>query len=329
MPCDLDAFMDEYSKWHGSWCLIVCGIILKEPVAVAKLAQSEVAYASQRGEAYSADEVLSTLQDAARAAAASGKANEWALEQITRQGVARFMGVSSSLQALGVVEADDGGDLVLGLQRRRFRLAEVCPESVKAFAKSCNEAQPRFIEFLERANGTNAVDRTDGGRLATLCDDLTKLMTDTMAAAGLSCAAYIGRTAARKVVMAAVAVGQLGIVDWNLVTVGDVSAMCPDQMSALEAFPAKMCAANASNLVFGRPDRALFLSLWSCLFSDKSLEKLKEHQQAAVEQWLSSPEAAIAVQGFKGLSKGIAPCPAVLITTMFLNQPIKRQKPRG
>ena len=98
-----DAFMDEYSKWHGSWCLIVCGIILKEPVAVAKLAQSAVASASQRGEAYSADEVFGTWQDAARAAAASGKANEWALEQITRQGVARLMGVSSSLQVLGVV----------------------------------------------------------------------------------------------------------------------------------------------------------------------------------------------------------------------------------
>ena len=97
MPCDLDAFMDEYSNWHGSWCLIVCGIILKEPVAVAKLAQSAVASAYQRGEAYSADAVFSTLQDAARATAAYCEANDWALMQITRQGVARFMGVSSIL----------------------------------------------------------------------------------------------------------------------------------------------------------------------------------------------------------------------------------------
>ena len=328
MPCDLDAFMDEYPKWHGSWCLIVCGIILKEPVVVAKLAQSAVASASQRGEAYSADDVFSTLQDAARAAAASGEANDWALMQITRQGVARLMGVSSILQALGVVEADDDGDLVLGLQHKRFRLAEVCPESVKAFATACNEAQPRFSECMESANGPKAVDRTEGRRLTTLSGDLTVLMTDTMVAAGLSCAGYVGRTAARKVVMAAVAVGQLGRVAWNLVTVGDVITMCPDQMSSLEAFPAKMCATDASNLVFGRPDRALFLSMWSCLFSDKSLESLPEQQQAAVEQWLSSPEASIAVQGYKVLSKGIAPCPAVLINTMFLNKP-RRHRPRG
>ena len=328
MPCDLDAFMDEYSKWHGSWCLIVCGIILKEPVVVAKLAQSAVASASQRGEAYSADDVFSTLQDAARAAAASGEANDWALMQITRQGVARLMGVSSILQALGVVEADDDGDLVLGLQHKRFKLAEVCPESVKAFATACNKAQPRFSECMEIAKGPKAVGRSEGRRLTTLSGDLTVLMADTMGAAEMSCAGYVARTAARKVVMAAVAVGQLGRVAWNLVTVGDVITMCPDQMSSLEAFPAKMCATDASNLVFGRPDRALFLSMWSCLFSDKSLEKLPEQQQAAVEQWLSSPEASIAVQGYKVLSKGIAPCPAVLINTMFLNKP-RRPRPRG
>ena len=90
-----------------------------------------------------------------------------------------------------------------------------------------------------------------------------------------------------------------------------------------------MCATDASNLVFGRPDRALFLSMWSCLFSDKSLEKLPEQGEAAVEQLLSSPDAAIAVQSYKVLSKGIAPCPAVLINTMFLNKPGKRQRPRG
>jgi hypothetical protein len=68
--------------------------------------------------------------------------------------------------------------------------------------------------------------------------------------------------------------------------------------------------------------------MWSCLFSDKSLEKLPEQGQAAVEQWLSSPDAAIAVQSYKVLSKGIAPCPAVLINTMFLNKP-RRHRPRG
>ena len=60
-----------------------------------------------------------------------------------------------------MVEADDDGDLVLGLQHKRFRLAEVCPESVKAFATACNEAQPRFSECMESANGPKAVDRTE------------------------------------------------------------------------------------------------------------------------------------------------------------------------
>ena len=330
MPCDLDAFIDEYSKWHGSWCLIVCGIILKEPVVVAKLAQSAVASASQRGEAYSADAVFSTLQDAARAAAAYGEANDWVLMQITRQGVARFMGVSSSLQALGVVEADDDGDLVLGLQHKRFRLAKVCPESVKALATACSKLEPRFRELMESALGPQAVDRTDGGRLATLCNNLTLLMSDTMVAAGIASDRYVGKSAARKVLMAAVAVGQLGTVSWDKVTVGDIIAMCPDQKSALEAFPVKMCAADASDLVFGRPDRALFLSMWSCLFSDKSLESLPEKEKAAVEQWLSSPEASIAVQGYKVLSRGIAPCPAVLVNTMYFNKERKkRPRPRG
>ena len=39
-------------------------------------------------------------------------------------------------------------------------------------------------------------------------------------------------------------------------------------------------------------------------------------------------QASIAVQGYKVLSKGIAPCPAVLINTMFLNKP-RRHRPRG
>ena len=56
---------------------------------------------------------------------------------------------------------------------------------------------------------------------------------------------------------------------------------------------------------------------------------MTEKDQAAVEQWLSSPEASIAVQGYKVLSKGIAPCPAVLINMMFFNKAGKRPRPRG
>ena len=249
--------------------------------------------------------------------------------QITRQGVARTLGVSSILQAFGVVGADDDGDLVLGLQHKRFRLAEVCPESVKAFATACSEEQPRFRELMESAIGPQAVDRTDGGLLATFCSNLTLLISDTMVEAGLACGPYIGKSAARKVLMAAVAVGQLGKVSWDNVAVGDIITMCPDQKSALDAFPITMSASDASDLVFGRPDRALFLSMWNCLFTDKYLESLTGKETAAVEQWLSSPEAAIAVQGYKVMSKGIAPCPAVLISTMLFNKVGKRQKPRG
>jgi len=291
MPCDLDCFMDEYPKWQGSWCLIVCGVILKEPGAVKTLAQSAVASAAMRGEACSADMVFSTLQDAARAAGECGGASVWGLTQITRQCVARFMGVASVLQAMGVIEADGDGKLVLGMLRKRFRLVDACTESVTAFATACSKHQSRFSALVGAAaslQGTAADVRTDGGRLATFCSNVNLLISETLAEAGLQCGQYAGKSAARKVVVAAVATGQLGTVSWYNVTVADLVTMCPDQKSDLDAFPGKMTAADASDIVFDRPDRALFLSMWNCLFGDKELMKLSDHDKVAVEQRLSN-----------------------------------------
>jgi len=61
-------------------------------------------------------------------------------------------------------------------------------------------------------------------------------------------------------------------VDWDKMTVDDLSRLFPDQGKHLDDFPEQWSAAQLSKFLFDRADLAIFASCYSCLWHD-----VKEH----------------------------------------------------
>ena len=92
--------------------------------------------------------------------------------------------------------------------------------------------------------------------------------------------------------------------------------MLPDVKRHLaDAFPAGCTAAEASEIVTGRPDQVLLLSMWACLFGEAQglcPEKLDE-----VLKFLEGAECVAAIKDFKAANDGIPPCPGTLVAAAF------------
>ena len=71
----------------------------------------------------------------------------------------------------------------------------------------------------------------------------------------------------RKVVLALLATGRVAV-DWATMTKAQLEDLCCDQGHFLGNFDASMSAADVSNVVFGRRDWPMFVSLWGCLMKD-------------------------------------------------------------
>ena len=55
---------------------------------------------------------------------------------------------------------------------------------------------------------------------------------------------------------------------WDSVSVADLQAMVPDDLNHLTSFMQARTAGDVSRSVFGRPDCAIFVSLFACLWHD-------------------------------------------------------------
>ena len=78
---------------------------------------------------------------------------------------------------------------------------------------------------------------------------------------------YYVASVGRKLILALMAWNRV-TVDWSTMTAEQLRQLCVDQSGFIDAFPDDMSAAEISNLVFGRPDWAMFVSLEACLMKD-------------------------------------------------------------
>ena len=93
----------------------------------------------------------------------------------------------------------------------------------------------------------------------------------------------------RKVVLALLATSRVAV-DWATITRAQLEDLCCDQSNFLSAFDASMSAADVSNLVFGRKDWPMFVSLWACLMKDVFRVTSSTSDEALVLQTLRSPD---------------------------------------
>ena len=73
---------------------------------------------------------------------------------------------------------------------------------------------------------------------------------------------------ARKLFLGVWLCGPLQNADWDGVCMSVVRSVAQDARGQLNTIPETWDAAEVSRVFFGRPDRAPFLSMWSCLFRD-------------------------------------------------------------
>ena len=72
---------------------------------------------------------------------------------------------------------------------------------------------------------------------------------------------------ARKVVLAMLSSGR-ATTDWASMCRAELEELCADQHELLKTFPETWSAADISNFIFGRPDWAIFVSLFGSLLRD-------------------------------------------------------------
>ena len=111
--------------------------------------------------------------------------------------------------------------------------------------------------------------------------------------------------------------GAAGGIDWAEVPLRALpQTVLPDVKELMPAgFTPDCSAAEASDMITGRPDQALLLSMWACLFGDVEAKWPQELDD--ILKFLRGPRCSVALQQFKTANKDVTPCPAVLLSGFF------------
>ena len=99
VPCDVTAFMEEFVSLREGLAKVLLCAWLKEPTAVHAFAREPNGIGATAGPTV----VFRSLQSTIRIVAEAWPDNKAELQQISRQGVARFMGVRAACLSLQVI----------------------------------------------------------------------------------------------------------------------------------------------------------------------------------------------------------------------------------
>ena len=281
IPCDVVFFATHFAEFRRDFAIAVLVAKAKEPVFAQSLLQSWRASAGnytgadltrwiRRGIAASAEAASDTQQAAQRA-------------QLAGKSTGRSCTGPRALGAeLGIICPKPGGSLRLSGQGSRYEFSESSAD-LDEFVRTCRKLQDALGER---------------GNFSSMLDAAGKALSE----AGEACRALIiasPGSAVRKAILRKFVLGYLadgGVVDWNQVCIDELKEAAPDQNEHMQCLPQKSTASELSMRILGRPDHAMFLSMWSCLFAgacaggkeDSMARALEENGAAAVDEWLAS-----------------------------------------
>jgi hypothetical protein len=238
-----------------------------------------------------------------------GTPHKTELAQLVRQGAGRWLGVMAFGRAVGMlepVEDEKPGRQVLhlGSSRSPLYLADTCPEQVVRLWEACGAAhagfQSTYVEPMD---------------ISMRCQRIHAALREVNDAAKLEWTPYAVAHACRKMVMAAIAHDAAASdAKWGDVSMATLQHMMPDVKEIAAKFPVGISAATASEMITGRPDQALMLSMWACLFSEA--DRLWPKETRALEKLLRSPLCASHLTEWKQRHDGVTPCPTELLRSM-------------
>ena len=100
-----------------------------------------------------------------------------------------------------------------------------------------------------------------------------------------------------------------GEIDWTGATLDKLGQLTPDQNSHLRSLDSSLRADELSALVLGRPDHAVFLSMWACLWSSLPSSGVT---LARARKLFDETSAIEAIRAFV-IDRGVAPHPLTLV----------------
>ena len=332
VPCDVTAFMKEFVSLRDGLSKVLLCAWLKEPTAVHAFARESNGLGGTAGPRA----VFRTLQWALRFTAERWPCNKAELQQISRQGVARFVGVRAACLSLEVIAPQTpedirlgvmGGEkLTLGLTKRASPvcLAQTCPLRFREFVEACNRQHADFATLMRDTPVT-----AEG--FCSLSERLGELLRIIDHECGLGWGEqYVRPNLLRKVMCAWLRDGlgatagptsfQWAALPYAFLDSVHAVADVKENVKPLSALTPDMSAAEVSEFVLGRRDHALFVSMWACLFGEVEQAHPSSEERNRILKLLKSPEAAAKVAAFQN-EHGVPPCPFVLVRALLYLAP--------
>ena len=100
-----------------------------------------------------------------------------------------------------------------------------------------------------------------------------------------------------------------GEIDWSSATLQQLGQLTPDQNGHLRSLDSALRAEELSALVLGRPDHAVFLSMWACLWSSLPSSGVT---LARARKLFDQTDAIETIRAFV-IDHGVAPHPLTLV----------------
>ena len=329
-PCDIGAFVNVFGQLRTSFCCTFLAAWLKDPAAVKAFAVAALAspQGCHDGCRASADDVFDMLVRVVKEV--QGPSNKAELEQTTRQGVGRFMGVRVVCRILKVVAKSpeevgpcDGApdQVALGLGAEKFYVAQTCPSELRSLVAACHAFEPTFQKLLLDT------DKSCQGALA-VASGICELLEKVRAECRFDFTTYAVRNCVRKITMSWLrnclcdTAGPAHDFDWGSVTydaIEESGAVADVERRAqidIKDSCGEISAEDISELLLGRHDQALFVSMWACLFSEVGGHGRVDATKARIIGLLGSPRAEEVLDAFLQ-EHGVPPCPEVLVRLLL------------
>ena len=340
IPCDIIVIVEVFDQLKTmGLCSMLLAAWLKEPTAVRAFVG--VLSGSESAPSVSADDIFKALVKMLQEV--DGPSNVIELQQTTRLGVCRFMGVRTVCQKLCVIGTspeevglgDNAGFVSLGLGADKFYVADKCPDTLRSFVSACN-AQDTASAFRKLFDTAKHCDCHGIVSFANTMREIMDIVIDRCLPMTSGMKGYTEQNMIQILTVSwlhsclgAIA-GHNVCVDlcWHsfdfraLVTAGTFGIESDAQEQAQRDI-ANVCnmrghisASEISDLLLGRTDHALFVTMWACLFSEVENGRYCRKSKERLIKLLSSPSAVKALDAFIEKHK-IPPCPEIFAQTLL------------
>ena len=323
IPCDLTDFVQRWSAYQKHPLLCIIGAMLKEPAATKAWMSTGICESN-----LDAANLYDSLEKVA--VAMDGCPNLQEVDQLTRQGGARWTCVASTCRSFGVIEpSKEGAPCPDAGARTRLCLGKTLQPYVRTNdsrkvasmleATSTTEVfdlwqevtKPAEVDFAMAATNVHAILY----KVAVMCPGTIPVKGED---------AFVRLHIVRNILLAITAHGGARP-DWTRMPRSVLERACPDESGCLKVFPDSTTAAEIGVMIFGSPAASMLVSVFACLFKEVGSAATTQEKEEVLARMADGTFKDAAVQMKR--ATGVAPAPFVISQSLCLVTTGKRPRP--